>query len=277
MNQPVSEVDPTATVSPIHFKAIFNEAVMRVLWIWNAPFTGSTAGGTLVATVTEIVPNNGTTYDVSVAGMTQRGTVVASIPAGQRAGRGRQHEHGFRVDGQQRHVGPRPGDDDADVQPGLAEDERQPSGLDHDQRPGRRQHFGRLDLVRLPRRQHLHGPDQLERLGARRRPHRLTGPEREVHVPTSCTGTLISPLNPRKGDLVFAQATPNHGLFQRLGSDHRGRDRQHDADGDARAAETTFRRTRGTTYTNNYSISDADGDTIASVATSCARAPRRTR
>ena len=43
---------------------------------------GSTAGGTLVATVTEIAPNDGTNYDVSVAGMTSRGTIVATIPAG---------------------------------------------------------------------------------------------------------------------------------------------------------------------------------------------------
>ena len=40
-----------------------------------------TAGAT-TATVTEIAPNDGTTYNVAVSGMTLSGTVIASIPAG---------------------------------------------------------------------------------------------------------------------------------------------------------------------------------------------------
>ena len=39
-----------------------------------------TAGAT-TATVTELAPNNGTTYDVAVSGMTSSGTVVVSVPA----------------------------------------------------------------------------------------------------------------------------------------------------------------------------------------------------
>ncbi len=41
-------------------------------------FAGSTVGGTLLAGVT----GSGTTYTVTVSGMTGNGTVVASIPAG---------------------------------------------------------------------------------------------------------------------------------------------------------------------------------------------------
>ncbi|HEX9834219.1 MAG TPA: PxKF domain-containing protein, partial [Mycobacterium sp.] len=48
----------------------------------DVSFTGSTAGGTLTAVVTEIAPLDGTTYDVAVSGMTSSGTVVASIGAG---------------------------------------------------------------------------------------------------------------------------------------------------------------------------------------------------
>jgi VCBS repeat-containing protein len=72
------QADPTST-SPIHFTAIFDEPV--------SGFTDSdvtlsgTAAGTLTAVVTEIDPNDGTTYDVAVSGMTSEGTVIASIPA----------------------------------------------------------------------------------------------------------------------------------------------------------------------------------------------------
>ncbi|MGH2922329.1 MAG: hypothetical protein ACRDKU_09710, partial [Gaiellaceae bacterium] len=79
INQASGQADPTS-VSPIHFTAVFNEPVTG--------FTSSdvsisgTAGGTKTVTVAEIAPNNGTTFDVAVSGMTQRGTVVATIPAG---------------------------------------------------------------------------------------------------------------------------------------------------------------------------------------------------
>ena len=75
LNQANSQSDPTSS-SPIHFTVIFSEPVFG--------FTGGdvllagTAPGTLVATLT----GSGTTYDVSVSGMTGNGTVVASIPAG---------------------------------------------------------------------------------------------------------------------------------------------------------------------------------------------------
>ena len=50
------------------------------------------------------------------------------------------------------------------------------------------------------------------------------------YVPTSCTGTMINPLNPSKGDPVIAQVTPNDGLFNGSTADRRRHDRQHGAD-----------------------------------------------
>ena len=41
---------------------------------------GGTAGATTAA-VTELAPNNRTTYNVAVSGMTTDGTVIASVPA----------------------------------------------------------------------------------------------------------------------------------------------------------------------------------------------------
>jgi hypothetical protein len=80
INQAGTQADPTST-SPIHFTAVFNEPVSG-FGNTDLSFTGSTAGGTLSAVVTQIAPNDGTTYDVAVSGMTSSGTVVASIGAG---------------------------------------------------------------------------------------------------------------------------------------------------------------------------------------------------
>jgi hypothetical protein len=79
INQKVGQADPT-NVSPIHFTAVFNEPVTG-FDSGDVSITG-TAGGTMTVTITEIAPNDGTTYDVAVSGMTTDGTVIASIPAG---------------------------------------------------------------------------------------------------------------------------------------------------------------------------------------------------
>jgi Ca2+-binding RTX toxin-like protein len=77
INQAAGQADPTSS-SPIHFTAVFTEPV--------AGFTsgdvnlGGIAGAT-TAVVTEIAPNDGTTYDVAVSGMSSDGTVTASILA----------------------------------------------------------------------------------------------------------------------------------------------------------------------------------------------------
>jgi CSLREA domain-containing protein len=76
---------PTATTS-IRFKAVFSEAVSGLI-ASDIDITG-TAGATL-ATITEVAPDypantqplNGTTYEVSVSGMTQSGSVIVQVKA----------------------------------------------------------------------------------------------------------------------------------------------------------------------------------------------------
>jgi hypothetical protein len=73
--QAADQVDPTAS-GPIRFSVIFSE-----------PVTGFTAGdvvlnGTAPGTLTATVGGSGTTYTVSVSGMSGPGTVTATIPAG---------------------------------------------------------------------------------------------------------------------------------------------------------------------------------------------------
>jgi subtilisin-like proprotein convertase family protein len=77
INQASSQADPTST-SPIHFTAVFTEPVTGFS---DADVTLSGTAGATTAVVTEIAPNDGTTYDVAVSGMTTIGTVIASIPA----------------------------------------------------------------------------------------------------------------------------------------------------------------------------------------------------
>jgi subtilisin-like proprotein convertase family protein len=76
--QAAGQTDPTQH-SPINFTATFSEAVTG---FGNSPtdvaFTGSTAGGTKVATVT----GGPSIYNVAVTGMTTSGSVIATIPAG---------------------------------------------------------------------------------------------------------------------------------------------------------------------------------------------------
>ncbi len=77
INQAPSQNDPT-NQGPIVFDVSFTTAVNDFDGS-DIDFTGSTVGGTLVATVNQISPS---TYTVSVTGMDGTGNVVASIPAG---------------------------------------------------------------------------------------------------------------------------------------------------------------------------------------------------
>src|SRR5206468_1993158 len=73
INQAATQADPTS-MSPIHFTVVFSQTVSDFA-------TGDvTLGGTAGAT-TAMVMGSGTTYDVAVSGMTQAGTVVATIGA----------------------------------------------------------------------------------------------------------------------------------------------------------------------------------------------------
>jgi hypothetical protein len=80
IDQAAGQADPTGT-SPIIFTVLFSEPVADFV-TGDVDLTSSTTGGTLAGTVTEIAPNDGTTYSVAVAGMTGSGDIVASINAG---------------------------------------------------------------------------------------------------------------------------------------------------------------------------------------------------
>ena len=76
INQAAGQADPT-NASPIQFTVAFSESVSGFTGS-DVSFTGSTVSGTLAASVS----GSGTSYTVSVSGMTSPGTVVVSIPAG---------------------------------------------------------------------------------------------------------------------------------------------------------------------------------------------------
>ena len=75
INHPGSQADPTG-VSPIVFDVVFSEAVTG--FVTGDVTLSGTAGGVL----TGVVAGIGTTYTVSVSGMTSGGTVIADIAAG---------------------------------------------------------------------------------------------------------------------------------------------------------------------------------------------------
>ena len=77
VNQASDQADPTST-SSIRFTVVFSEPVTG--FATDDVTLGGTAGAT-TATVTETAPNDGTTYTVAVSGMTQDGTVTASVKA----------------------------------------------------------------------------------------------------------------------------------------------------------------------------------------------------
>jgi len=79
INQAGTQADPTSA-SPIDFTVVFSEPVTGFA-TGDVDLSGGTAPGTLVGTVTEISPNDGTTYNVAVSGMTGDGTIIATIPA----------------------------------------------------------------------------------------------------------------------------------------------------------------------------------------------------
>jgi Ca2+-binding RTX toxin-like protein len=77
INQAAGQADPTSA-SPLAFTVVFDEAVSG--FVTGDVSLSGTAGAT-TAVVTETAPNDGTTYDVAVSGMTSSGTVIASVPA----------------------------------------------------------------------------------------------------------------------------------------------------------------------------------------------------
>lgn len=81
--QPSVTVNQTGTVDPtssntIHFTVAFSEPVTDFT-ATDVSLSGTANAATNV--VTEVAPNNGTTYDIAVSGMANDGTVIASIAA----------------------------------------------------------------------------------------------------------------------------------------------------------------------------------------------------
>ena len=78
INQDAGQADPTAN-SPIDFKVIFSEPVSGFA---TGDVSLSGVAGATTGTVSEIAPNDGTTFNVAVSGMAQDGTVTAKVEAG---------------------------------------------------------------------------------------------------------------------------------------------------------------------------------------------------
>lgn len=77
VEQAAGQADPTI-VSPIHFTVQFSEPILG--FDASDVSVTSTAGG-VTALVTEITPNNATTFNVAISGMSMNGTVTVSLPA----------------------------------------------------------------------------------------------------------------------------------------------------------------------------------------------------
>lgn len=78
VNQASGQADPTSNTT-IDFTAVFSEPVTGFVSADIIP--GGTAGAT-TALVTETAPNNGTTFNIAISGMTGDGTVIVTINAG---------------------------------------------------------------------------------------------------------------------------------------------------------------------------------------------------
>ena len=80
INQKSGQADPTGTVPVVFtvvFSALINTATFTTADISTA---GSTATGITVNSITQVAPNDGTTFEVAIAA-TGAGTIVATIPA----------------------------------------------------------------------------------------------------------------------------------------------------------------------------------------------------
>jgi LPXTG-site transpeptidase (sortase) family protein len=80
LNQAIGQSDP-ANNDPINFTAIFSKAINKSVFVASDITLGGTVTGILSAVITEIAPNNSTTFNIAVSGMTGDGTVNASIQA----------------------------------------------------------------------------------------------------------------------------------------------------------------------------------------------------
>jgi len=82
LDQAVGQADPPLNATQINFIAVFSEPINKLTFTSNDVTLGGTAGAT-TAIITEVAPKNGTTFNIAVGGMTNNGTVTASIAATQ--------------------------------------------------------------------------------------------------------------------------------------------------------------------------------------------------
>lgn len=80
VEQATGQSDPTGS-APILFTATFNEAIDTTTFS-AADITFASTAGVVSASITEVAPNDGTTFEIQVTGMSANGTVTASINAG---------------------------------------------------------------------------------------------------------------------------------------------------------------------------------------------------
>jgi hypothetical protein len=80
VEQDAGQADPT-NANPINFIATFSEPIDTSTFTSADVTLGGTAGAD-TAVISEVAPNDGTTFNLAVSGMTSDGTVTAEIPAG---------------------------------------------------------------------------------------------------------------------------------------------------------------------------------------------------
>jgi Bacterial Ig-like domain len=80
INQSITQIDPTVT-SPVKFTAVFNTPIDVTTFDSGDIVLTGTAAGLSIVSITQIAPNNNTTFEVTVSS-TGYGTVIANIPSG---------------------------------------------------------------------------------------------------------------------------------------------------------------------------------------------------
>jgi uncharacterized repeat protein (TIGR01451 family) len=78
VEQAAGQIDPTLSL-PIHFTAAFSEPVVSFT---SGDVSLGGSANPLAAVVVQIAPNDGTTYDIAVTGVSNQGAVTAGILAG---------------------------------------------------------------------------------------------------------------------------------------------------------------------------------------------------
>ena len=80
IHQAAGQSDPTNTL-PVNFIVVFSRAIDPASFIPADLTLSGTASGTPAATISEIAPNDGTTFNIAVNGLTAPGSVIASLQA----------------------------------------------------------------------------------------------------------------------------------------------------------------------------------------------------